>query len=73
MPGNRRGQAFGLANGGINVGQGLWFAVAGLAAGALGPAVVIAASGAVGAAAALALAIGWARAAGNRAASVTGG
>ncbi len=73
VPGNRRGQAFGLANGGINVGQGLWFAVAGLAAGALGPAVVIAASGAVGAAAALALAIGWARAAGSRAASVTGG
>lgn len=61
VPSHRRGQAFGLANGGISVGQGLWFAVAGLAAGihGIGPAKVIAASGAVGAAAALAIAIGW--------------
>jgi MFS family permease len=61
VPDYRRGQAFGLANGGINVGQGLWFAVAGLAAGAIGPAAVIAASGAVGAAAAIALAVSWHR------------
>jgi MFS family permease len=61
VPPHRRGQAFGVANGGINVGQGLWFAVAGLAAGAFGPAVVIAASGAAGAAAAAALAASWRR------------
>jgi MFS family permease len=61
VPPHRRGQAFGVANGGINVGQGLWFAVAGLAAGAFGPAVVIAASGAAGAAAAAALAVSWRR------------
>jgi MFS family permease len=59
VPSHRRGQAFGVANGGINVGQGLWFAVAGLAADAIGPARVIAASGAVGAAVALALAVSW--------------
>jgi MFS family permease len=59
VPSHRRGQAFGLANGGISVGQGLWFAVAGLGAEAIGPAKVIAASGAVGAAAALAIAVSW--------------
>ena len=61
VPPGRRGQAFGLANGGINVGQGLWFALAGLAADAIGPAQVIASSGAVGAAAACALAFSWRR------------
>jgi len=61
VPDHRRGQAFGVANGGINVGQGLWFAVAGLAADAIGPAMVIAVSGAVGAAAAMALAVSWRR------------
>jgi MFS family permease len=59
VPSHRRGQAFGLANGGISVGQGLWFAVAGLGAEAIGPARVIAASGAVGAAAALAIVASW--------------
>ena len=61
VPGHRRGQAFGVANGGINVGQGVWFALAGLAAEALGPARVIALSGVAGAAAALALAVTWQR------------
>jgi MFS family permease len=57
VPSHRRGQAFGVANGGINVGQGIWFALAGLAAEAIGPADVIAISGAAGAAAAAALAV----------------
>jgi MFS family permease len=57
VPSHRRGQAFGVANGGINVGQGLWFALAGLAAEALGPADVIAISGVIGAAAAGVLAV----------------
>jgi MFS family permease len=61
VPGHRRGQAFGVANGGINVGQGVWFAIAGLAADAIGPARVIAVSGVAGAAAALALALTWQR------------
>ena len=57
VPRHRRGQAFGVANGGINVGQGIWFALAGLAAETLGPADVIAISGGIGAAAAGALAV----------------
>jgi MFS family permease len=61
VPGHRRGQAFGVANGGINVGQGVWFALAGLAADTIGPAQVIAVSGVAGAAAALALALAWQR------------
>jgi MFS family permease len=61
VPSHRRGQAFGVANGGINVGQGIWFALAGLAADAIGPARVIAASGAIGAATALVLAMAWHR------------
>lgn len=61
VPRERRGQAFGVANGGINVGQGLWFALAGLAADAIGPAQVIAVSGAVGAATAGVLAFNWHR------------
>src|SRR5579859_8038227 len=42
IPAERRGQAFGLANGGMQVFQGLWFIVAGAVAGALGPATMIA-------------------------------
>ena len=60
-PGHRRGQAFGLANGGINVGQGAWFALAGLVAGTIGPASTIAVSGAAGAVVALVLARSWRR------------
>jgi MFS family permease len=59
VPAERRGQAFGLANGGMQVSQGLWFVAAGAAALALAPAVVIAASGAVGAVAAIALTVSW--------------
>ncbi len=49
VPAARRGQAFGVANAGIRVGQGAWFVAAGAAAAALGPATVIALSGLVGA------------------------
>jgi MFS family permease len=61
VPASWRGQAFGLANGGINVGQSAWFAAAGAAALVVSPAVVIAVSGVVGAAAAAALAVAWRR------------
>ncbi len=61
VPAERRGQAFGLANGGMQVSQGLWFIAAGAAAEALSPAVVIAISGGLGAALAVALAISWRR------------
>ncbi|HEX9540218.1 MAG TPA: MFS transporter [Streptosporangiaceae bacterium] len=61
VPAERRGQAFGLANGGMQVSQGLWFIAAGAAAEAVSPAVVIAISGGLGAAMAAALAISWRR------------
>jgi MFS family permease len=68
VPPQRRGQAFGLANGGMQVTQGLWIVLAGAAASstAASPAVAIAISGAVGAVLALALAMSWrARSAGT--------
>lgn len=61
VPAERRGQAFGLANGGMQVAQGLWFLVAGAIAGALTPAGTIALSGGLGAAAAAALCLTWYR------------
>jgi hypothetical protein len=62
VPAERRGQAFGLANGGMQVCQGVWIVVAGaLAAHAYSPAAVIAISGGIGAVVAAALAIGWRR------------
>jgi len=61
VPPNWRGQAFGLANGGINVGQSAWFAAAGAAASVVSPAVVIGVSGLLGAAVAAALALSWRR------------
>jgi MFS family permease len=57
----RRGQAFGLANGGMQVLQGLWFVAAGAAATAVAPAVVIAISGGIGAVIAAWLARSWHR------------
>jgi hypothetical protein len=59
VPAERRGQAFGLANGGMQVFQGLWFIVAGAVAGALGPATMIAISGGIGAVIAAVLAVKW--------------
>jgi MFS family permease len=63
VPPERRGQAFGLANGGMQVLQGLWIVAAGGAASAnaVSPAVAIAISGGLGAILAAALAIGWSR------------
>ena len=58
VPPERRGQAFGLANGGMQVFQGLWIVLAGaIAAHALAPGTVVAVSGGVGAALAAALAL----------------
>jgi hypothetical protein len=59
VPAGRRGQAFGLANGGMQVFQGLWFIVAGAVAGAIGPATMIAISGGIGAVVAALLAVSW--------------
>lgn len=59
VPDSRRSQAFGLANGGMQVGQGLWFVVAGAAAETLGPSTTIAISGAIGAVLAAILSAGW--------------
>jgi MFS family permease len=58
VPPERRGQAFGLANGGMQVAQGLWFVVAGgLAARVFAPGTVIAISGGIGTVLAAALAV----------------
>jgi len=56
-PNRQRGQAFGLANAGLEVGSGLFYVIAGAVAGAIAPATVIALSGLIGAAAATWLAI----------------
>jgi MFS family permease len=61
VPPERRGQAFGLANGGMQVAQGLWFLAAGAIAVVLTPAGTIALSGGLGAAAAGALCLTWYR------------
>jgi Major Facilitator Superfamily len=59
VPPERRGQAFGLANGGMQVSQGLWIVFAGAAASAslLTPAAAIAISGGLGAVQAATLAM----------------
>jgi len=59
VPSSWRGQAFGLANGGMNVGQSAWFIAAGALASVISPAVVIALSGLIGTAVAAMLAIAW--------------
>jgi predicted MFS family arabinose efflux permease len=56
-PPQRRGQAFGLALAGMNLGQGTAMLVAGAAAGRVPPAIVIAVGGAAGTAAAIAIAL----------------
>jgi MFS family permease len=61
VPAERRGQAFGLANGGMQVAQGLWFVGAGAIAGTLTPAGTIALSGGLGTVAATALYVSWRR------------
>jgi MFS family permease len=62
-PDDRRGQAYAIANGGMNLGQGLLYVLAGVAASVATPAVVVAGSGLIGAALALWLLLDWRRAA----------
>ena len=61
-PARQRSQAFGIAQGGMSLGQGTAMVLAGAAAGHFAPSVVIAASGALGAVAAIAIAVSRARA-----------
>ena len=60
-PQEQRSQAFGLAQGGISLGQGVVMILAGAAADHYSPAWVIAVTGTVGAVVALAIAVSWAR------------
>jgi hypothetical protein len=62
-PPGQRSQAFGLATGGMSLGQGLAMILAGAAALHLPPSVVIACSGALGVIAVLAITAGSSRAA----------
>lgn len=57
VPPERRGQAFGLAQGGMNLGQGTVMIMAGAAAGYFPPATVIAVTGVIGAIAAATIAV----------------
>jgi MFS family permease len=61
-PARQRSQAFGIAQGGMSLGQGVAIVVAGALAEHYAPSLVIAASGAVGAVAAIAIAFGRLRA-----------
>jgi MFS family permease len=61
VPNEHRGQAFGLANAGLVVGQGVAFALAGAAAEVVPPSVVIALAGGLGAVIAALLALRWRR------------
>jgi MFS family permease len=66
VPDERRAQAFGIASMGVVVAQGIAFVAAGAAAELVSPAIVIAAGGAVGAVAAVALTLSWRRASAPR-------
>jgi MFS family permease len=59
VPNERRGQAFGIANMGVIVGQGAAFVAAGAAAEVVSPAAVIAVGGALGTVIALVLTFRW--------------
>jgi MFS family permease len=59
VPNERRSQAFGLANSGLIVGQGVFFLLAGFAASKFPPADVIAVGGGLGTLGALVLAARW--------------
>jgi predicted MFS family arabinose efflux permease len=59
IPNEKRGQAFGLANAGMVVGQGAAFALAGAAAEVVPPSTVVALSGGIGAVIACGLAFRW--------------
>jgi hypothetical protein len=60
-PAEQRSQAFGLAQGGISLGQGLVMIAAGAAAEAISPAAVVAICGGVGVLAAISLAVSSSR------------
>ena len=60
-PQERRSQAFGLAQGGMSLGQGVVMVLAGAAADHHSPALVISVCGAVGAVLAMAIALSWLR------------
>jgi hypothetical protein len=59
VPNQQRAQAFGLANMGVIVGQGVAYVAAGAAAEVVSPAVVIAVGGAIGAVIAAVLTLRW--------------
>jgi MFS family permease len=61
VPNQQRAQAFGLANMGVIVGQGVAYIAAGAAAEVVSPAAVIAIAGAIGAVMAAVLALSWRR------------
>jgi MFS family permease len=61
-PADQRSQAFGIAQGGISLGQGIAIVIAGAAAEHTSPSLVVAAAGGVGALCALALTVTTARA-----------
>jgi MFS family permease len=61
VPNERRAQAFGLANAGLIVGQGVAFLVAGALAEVMPPSMVVALGGGVGTVAACGLALRWRR------------
>jgi hypothetical protein len=59
VPNERRAQAFGLANAGLIVGQGVAFTVAGAVAEVVPPSTVVALAGGLGAVFACGLAVRW--------------
>jgi len=61
LPQEVRGTAFGLAQGGMSLGQGIVIIVAGAVADTVTPAMVIAVTGTGGAVCAVAVAVGWGR------------
>ncbi len=61
MPNGQRGRAFGVAQSGLLTAQGLGILIAGAAARWISPPTVVAVAGALGVAAAAALAVEWAR------------
>jgi len=61
VPNERRAQAFGLANAGLVVGQGVAFAIAGAVAEVVPPSTVVALAGGLGAVIACGLALRWRR------------
>jgi MFS family permease len=61
VPNSSRGQAYGFANAGLAIGQGLTISLAGALAGALPAYLVIAVSGGLGTVVAIVLAVGWQR------------